>query len=86
MGCQVAGHHGLMGVRGGHVASLDEMADKMDFCMDLVLGHIAQRAGRGEVEAVYAALLHSFHTTVLETHRAKFTQVRVWGQPPGSRV
>ena len=62
-------------VRGG----LDEMADKMDFCMDLVLGHIQERAGRGEVGEVYAALLHAFHATVLETHRAKFTQVRATG-------
>lgn len=59
--------------------TLDEMADKMDMLMWQTLEHLRERVERGgekECEEIFGTLLRSFESTVMETSKAKFTQVR----------
>lgn len=73
-GSEAAQRHGILGLRGKPAPTLDEMADKMDEIMCMTLEHIRVRADRGEIQQVYKAVERSFLTTILVTHKSKFTQ------------
>ena len=57
---------------------VDEMADKMDSLMELLLHHLKYRISRGEIQSVWKSLLDAFEGIILQTHRSKFTQFAVF--------
>eukprot|EP00204_Picochlorum_oklahomense_P001235 CAMPEP_0118808542 /NCGR_PEP_ID=MMETSP1161-20130426/36035_1 /TAXON_ID=249345 /ORGANISM="Picochlorum oklahomensis, Strain CCMP2329" /LENGTH=754 /DNA_ID=CAMNT_0006737935 /DNA_START=101 /DNA_END=2365 /DNA_ORIENTATION=- len=57
---------------------VDEMADKMDSLMELVVSHLKRRISKGEIQMVWRSLLDAFEGIVLQTHRSKFTQFLVF--------
>lgn len=58
--------------------SLDEVADKMDVLMELALNHLNICAYEGRLAQVYNTLMHSFQSTILNTHKSKFTQFLIF--------
>ncbi|CAM6098884.1 unnamed protein product [Calypogeia fissa] len=68
--------HGLMKRPSSQnkVATLDEMADKMDAMMDMILDHLQRSVKRGLSLHLYGTLMKSFQSTILHTHKSKFTQ------------
>lgn len=58
--------------------SLGEVADKMDVLMELTLDHLKACVDEGRLPQVYDTLMHSFQSTILTTHKSKFTQFLVF--------
>eukprot|EP00850_Spirogloea_muscicola_P015330 SM000116S24251 [mRNA] locus=s116:305748:310367:+ [translate_table: standard] len=65
---------GFGGASCGKVPTLDEMADKMDFIMEMAFVHIQRRVSKGELAQVHETLTRSFQLTILDTYKSKFTQ------------
>ena len=57
---------------------VDENADKLDCMMCLVFKYFEDRINAGDTALTWKALLRSFHLTVLNTYRSKFTQYLLW--------
>ncbi|KAH9302628.1 hypothetical protein KI387_014211, partial [Taxus chinensis] len=62
----------------GGKQSLGEVADKMDVLMELTLNHLNICAHEGRLPQVYDTLMHSFQSTILNTHKSKFTQFLIF--------
>uniref|UniRef100_A0A0C9S8N3 TSA: Wollemia nobilis Ref_Wollemi_Transcript_4138_2773 transcribed RNA sequence n=1 Tax=Wollemia nobilis TaxID=56998 RepID=A0A0C9S8N3_9CONI len=58
--------------------SLGEVADKMDMLMELTLNHLKLCAEEGRLPQVYDTLMHSFQSTIMNTHKSKFTQFLIF--------
>ena len=56
----------------------DETAEKLDSMMFLVFEYLRTRATQGQLQRTWQAVLDSFFTTVLNTHKSKFTQYLLW--------
>lgn len=56
----------------------DEAAEKLDSMMCLLFQHLAFRMRGSQLPRTRQALLNSFFSTVLNTHRSKFTQYLLW--------
>ena len=57
---------------------IDETAEKLDSMMFLVFEYLRTRAAQGQLQRTWQAALDSFFTTVLNTHKSKFTQYLLW--------
>jgi RNA polymerase I-specific transcription initiation factor RRN3 len=58
--------------------SLGGVADKMDILMEMTIEHLKVCADEGRLPQVYDTLMHSFQSTILNTHKSKFTQFLVF--------
>eukprot|EP01018_Ginkgo_biloba_P032309 Gb_32274 [translate_table: standard] len=58
--------------------SLGEVADKMDVLMEMTLDHLKVCADEGRLLQVYDTLMDSFQSTILNTHKSKFTQFLIF--------
>ncbi|KFM24986.1 hypothetical protein F751_1865 [Auxenochlorella protothecoides] len=61
---------------GQPLRAVNEMADKLDSLMELVLEHLAARAASGGLPAAFRTLLAVFERRILHAHRSKFVQAR----------
>ncbi|RMZ52724.1 hypothetical protein APUTEX25_000843, partial [Auxenochlorella protothecoides] len=59
---------------GQPLRAVNEMADKLDSLMELVLEHLAARAASGGLPAAFRTLLAVFERRILHAHRSKFVQ------------
>eukprot|EP00250_Pteridium_aquilinum_P022193 c25320_g1_i3 orf=194-1981(+) len=58
--------------------SLCAVADKMDVLMDMTLQHLQNCLGAGRIDQVFSTLMSSFQSTILNTHKSKFTQFLIF--------
>ncbi|KAH8945277.1 hypothetical protein BDL97_12G033200 [Sphagnum fallax] len=73
--------HGLVvpqSIHRGDVPTLDEMADKMDMLMDMTFDHLQICIKQYHGNLVFDTLIRSFQTTILDTHKCKFTQFLIF--------
>ncbi len=73
--------HGLVvphSIHRGDVPTLDEMADKMDMLMDMTFDHLQICMKQYHGNLVFDTLIRSFQTTILDTHKCKFTQFLIF--------
>uniref|UniRef100_A0A1D2AG36 RNA polymerase I-specific transcription initiation factor RRN3 n=1 Tax=Auxenochlorella protothecoides TaxID=3075 RepID=A0A1D2AG36_AUXPR len=63
---------------GQPLRAVNEMADKLDSLMELVLEHLAARAASGGLPAAFRTLLAVFERRILHAHRSKFVQFVVF--------
>lgn len=74
-GSEAKVQHGLMSRSAkSRPPSLDEMADKMDVMMDMMLQHLRYSVDKGNTPQIFKILLGSFQSTILDTYKSKFTQ------------
>ncbi|CAM6032913.1 unnamed protein product, partial [Sphagnum compactum] len=80
-GIEAKHQHGLMvgrSAQDGVLPTLDEMADKMDLMMDMTFNHLQMCVNQGHCNLVFETLIWSFQTTILDTHKSKFTQFLIF--------
>lgn len=76
-GCEAKQQHQALASRAG-LATLDEMADKMDLIMDMTFQHLETCVENGHGDLIFETLMRCFTTTILDTYKSKFTQFLVF--------
>ena len=60
------------------LVQVDEMAEKLDGMMCLMFHHLQHRSKGPEQQRTWVAMLNTFFSTIINTHRSKFIQYLVW--------